>query len=187
MRSQYTRSYEMPLKKEWNHNETLARPSHFIKTPGSNYPAVLTAARAISYRVVGTSVMSRSAVPWKTIPKSPGMSKTRLRSWRRRASLALSMPHYKLDNDKRQDVGDLQETPGSVVPPWSCCHLQTHLERRNRQNGTSLEPCCFQGWNYRPSHRRGESRRSRGGEGGWNRRLELFLQWSRRSKSQKPN
>ena len=42
------------LEKERNRKETayhlfhtLARPSHIIKTPGSNYIAVLTAARAV--------------------------------------------------------------------------------------------------------------------------------------------
>jgi hypothetical protein len=45
-----------------------------------------------------SSVLQFSALAM--ILKSPGMSKTRLRSRRRRASLALSTSHYEFDKDE---------------------------------------------------------------------------------------
>jgi hypothetical protein len=57
------------------------------------------------------------------ILKSPGMSKTRLHSRRRRAALALSTSHYELD----KDVRDLKETPGSIVEKFALQILHERL------------------------------------------------------------
>ena len=63
------------------------------------------------------------------IIKSPGTSKTRLRSRRRRASLALSTSHHKLN--RRQNVRDLQKTSGGIVEDFA---IEIRYERLRLQH-----------------------------------------------------